>query len=167
MSDTTNICLSCGICCDGTLIGFVQLVQEEIPRVKEFMEIEEEGGQGFFLHPCSKFCGSCTIYADRPSNCDKFNCKLLKSVEQQEKEFDAAVELVEVVKQKKLALEKKLTILDIDLESPSFYFKMIELKKQLQKMQFEDALTQGHLELSSNLNALDSLVHKEFGVSFD
>ncbi|WP_040414305.1 YkgJ family cysteine cluster protein [Cyclobacterium qasimii] len=101
MNDSLNICLSCGICCDGTLIGFVQLDPEEVPRVKEFMDIEDEKGNGFFLQPCKKFCDACTVYSKRPRQCASFECGLLKSVDQKELEFDSAVEMVKVVKQKR------------------------------------------------------------------
>jgi hypothetical protein len=37
MNDSTNICLSSGLCCDGTLIGFVQLSDEEIPELRKLM----------------------------------------------------------------------------------------------------------------------------------
>ena len=42
MNDSTNICLSCGLCCDGTLIGFVQLCEEEIPELSKLIEEKEE-----------------------------------------------------------------------------------------------------------------------------
>jgi len=41
MSDSSSICLSCLLCCDGTLIGFVQLEQEEIPPLKALLDIEK------------------------------------------------------------------------------------------------------------------------------
>jgi len=48
-------------------------------------------------------------------------------------DFDLAIETFNMVKQKKLAIEKKLATLPIELQSQSFYFKMVELKKLLQK----------------------------------
>ena len=39
------------LCCDGTLIGFVHLDGDEIPAVKEVMDIEEADGQDFFSIP--------------------------------------------------------------------------------------------------------------------
>lgn len=166
MNDSLNICLSCGICCDGTLIGFVQLDPEEVPVVKEFMDIEEEKGNGFFLQPCKKFCDSCTIYPNRPKQCASFECGLLKSVEQMEVEFDSAVEMVKVVKQKKVAIEEKLAAIQLDLQSQSFYFKMVELNRLLRKKMAESSLTQSQQELLSDIEELDSLVMKNFNVSF-
>lgn len=167
MNDSSNICLSCGLCCDGTLIGFVELENEELPAVKMVMDIEDENGNGFFLQPCNKYCDGCTIYANRPKQCGKFKCGLLNSVEQKELDFNVAVDMIHVVKQKKIALEKKIALLELNLQSPSFYFKMVELKKLLLKDKSESALPKKHLEILSDLNELDSLVMKGFGVSLN
>lgn len=167
MNDSSNICLSCGLCCDGTLIGFVQLDSDEIPAVKEVMDIEEANGQGFFLHPCKKYCDGCTIYAQRPKQCGKFKCGLLNSVEQKELDFDSAIETISVVKQKKDAIVQKLATLPFELKSGSFYFQMVELKKLLQKIKSESSLTQNHLALISDLEQMDSLLLEKFDVSLD
>ena len=167
MNDSENICLSCGLCCDGTMIGFVRLNREELPVLKEIIEIEEEDGKGFFIQPCKNYCDGCTIYSNRPKQCDNFNCGLLKSVQQKEVDFDSALKTIEVVKQKKKAIEQNLAVLQLKLKSGSFYFKMVELKKLLQKSTSESALTQNHLELISDLEQLDSLLLEKFGVSLD
>ena len=103
MSDSSNICLSCGLCCDGTLIGFVELSREEMPTLKKIMDIEDDNGHGFFLQPCNSFCNGCNVYSDRPKHCASFKCELLKSVEQKNLEFDLAVETISIVKQKKIS----------------------------------------------------------------
>lgn len=167
MNDSSNLCLSCGLCCDGTLIGFVQLDSEELPAVKEAMDIEEANGQGFFLHPCNKYCDGCTIYSKRPKQCALFKCGLLKSVEQKELDFNSAIETISVVKQKKDAIVQKLAALPFELKSESFYFQMVELKKLLQKMKSESSLTQNHLALISDLQQMDNLLLEKFDVTLD
>lgn len=164
MDDSLNICLACGLCCDGTLIGFVQLEQEEVPALKKIMDVEDENGQGFFLHPCNSFCNSCTIYEDRPKQCAKFKCGLLKSVEQEEMEFNSAIELVAEVKQQKVAIEAKISALQIELKSPSFYFKMVELKNQILNKKTEFKSTASHLELISDVEKLDDMLSESFDV---
>lgn len=165
MNDSINICLSCGFCCDGTLIGFVQLGREDLPVLRELMDIENANGEGFFLQPCKNYCDGCNIYSKRPKQCASFKCGLLKSIEQKELDFDSAIEIINVVKQKKIAIEKKLALLQLKLQSQSFYFKMVELKKLFQKNKAESSLTQDHLDLISDLKQLDSLLSKKFGVS--
>ena len=167
MSDSENICLACGLCCDGTLIGFVQLEREELSAVRKIMDVEEVKGNAIFLHPCPKLCDGCTVYSQRPKQCGIFKCGLLNSVEQNEMDFNSAVKMVDSVKQKKSAIEQLILTQQIQLRSPSFYFKMVELKKLLKKVKSESILTQGHLELISELNELDSLLEKEFDLTLD
>ena len=165
MDDSENICLACGCCCDGSVIGFVQLDSEELPAVRALTVIEEENGKGFILQPCKSFCDGCTIYAKRPKQCGIFKCGLLKSVEQDDLSFDSAVEMINVFKQKRIAIENKLLTLQFELKSPSFYFKMVELKKLLLKNKSESPLSQSHLEILSNVKQLDSLMSKTFDLS--
>lgn len=167
MNDSSDFCLSCGLCCDGTLIGFVQLEREELPGLQELMDLEDVNGKGFFLQPCKNYCDGCSIYSHRPKQCGDFKCGFLKSFEQKELDFNSAIETVNAVKQQKNAIEKKLALLAIDLQSPSFYFKMVELKKFLQKKKAESTLTKKHLELLSDLKELDSLLLAKFGVSLN
>ncbi len=165
MNDSSNICLSCGFCCDGTLIGYVKLDREELPVLRELMNIEDANGKEFFLQPCNKYCDGCNIYSKRPKQCANFKCGLLKSVEQKELDFDSAIEIINVVKQKKIAIEKMLASLQYELQSQSFHFKMVELKKLLEKTKSESLLTQTHLKLISDLEQLDSLLSNKFGIS--
>ena len=165
MNDSLNICLPCGLCCDGTLIGHVQLDREELPALRELLDLEDENGNGFFLQPCNQYCDGCNIYSQRPKKCASFNCGLLKSFQQKELNYDSVIEIINLVKQKKSAIEKKIVILKIELKSESFYFKMVELKKLLQKTKPESLLTQNYLELTSDLKQLDSLLTNKFGIS--
>ncbi|PRY04645.1 hypothetical protein CLV24_1334 [Pontibacter ummariensis] len=165
MNDSKNICLSCGLCCDGTLIGFVQLSREEVPVVRELMDIEDANGAGFFLQPCDSYCNGCNIYSKRPKQCADFKCGLLRSLEQEELDFDSAVETILAVKQKKIAIEKKLAILQLELQSQSFYFKMVELKKLFRINKPELALTQNHLELLADLKQLNRLLSSKFDIA--
>ena len=165
MNDPLNICLSCGFCCDGTLIGYVQLDNEELPVLKELMEIEDTNSKGFFLQPCKNYCDGCNIYSQRPKQCDNFNCGFLKSYEQKELGFDSAIEIINLVKQKKVAIGEKLAILDFKLHSKSFHFKMVELKKLLEKKKSKSLLTQNHLELMTDLEQLNDIMSQKFGVS--
>jgi hypothetical protein len=165
MSDSSNICLSCGICCDGTLIGFVELEKAEIPAIKKLMDIEEGNGKGFILEPCKSFCNGCTIYAQRPKNCGDFNCGLLISVEQKEIAFNTAVETITDVKERKRAIEKKIALLPFQLKSPSFHFKMVELNRLLQKSKIDLSITKDQNELLADIHELDGLFSAKFGVS--
>ena len=167
MNESENLCISCGLCCDGTLIGFVQLDREELSPVKQLMDIEQTGENGMFFLPCNELgCNGCNIYSQRPKACRNFECGVLKSVEKKELTFDKATEVIEVVKQKKVAIEKHVANLQIELQSKSFHFKTLELKKLLRKDKSELSLSENHQELKLELEELEELLSKNFGVSF-
>ena len=54
-----------------------------------------------------------------------------------------------------------LSLLNIDMKSPSFYFKMVELKKVLKRIE----LTPNHQKLQAELNELETLLPTVFGIS--
>lgn len=164
--DASRLCLACGLCCDGTLIGFVELNPTELPALKEVMDFEEEQGNGFFLQPCKKFCNGCTVYEDRPSQCASFQCGLLKSLEEKRLDFYLASIHIQSVIEKRAAINAWIKNLPIHLQSPSFYFQMVELKKLLVKMQHTASFTENHDTLLNELLALDKIVVNEFGISF-
>lgn len=165
MTDSSKLCISCGLCCDGTLIGHVQLADAEIARVKTVMEIEDENGNGFFMQPCKKYCDGCTIYEQRPSQCGIYKCELLNSFEEKELTFVSADELIVEVKKQRNTIAKKIDILGIELKSPSFNFKIVELKKLLLKNKQELSLTHQQEELMTDLEQLNKLTETHFGVT--
>lgn len=144
----------------------MQVEQDELPAVREVMTIEEENGIGFFLQPCQKYCNGCTIYADRPSNCDKFNCGLLKSVQQEDLAFDEALKTIDEVKQKKRDIEKLVAALPFQLQSKSFYFQMVELKSSLEKKKIASTLSTSELSLLAAVADLNALLSRRFDLEF-
>ncbi|MAW65665.1 MAG: hypothetical protein CMD18_05655 [Flavobacteriales bacterium] len=164
MSDSSNICLSCMLCCNGTTIGFIQLEEQEILRVREILEIEEEQGNGFVLQPCKKLaCNGCTIYDQRPSQCAKFECELLLSIKDKSITIPSAILIVEDVKRKKRAIEIMIQKEKIKLSSKSFYFKAFELRKSMLKTPHPN----NQLKIIiSKLEELNLIVTNNFGISF-
>ena len=165
MIDSTNICLSCGLCCTGTLIGFVQLNSEELPVIRDLMVIEEASSDGVIIQPCSKYCDGCTIYSERPKQCASYDCELLKSFQRKELDYTSAIETIEEAKQRKNAIEEKLALLQLKLQSQSFYFKMAELKKLYQNTEHDFSSAPDFKDLIADIQQLDNLLSEKFGVT--
>jgi len=81
MSD--HLCVSCNMCCDGTLFGYVEVTAQEQTRLGAGPDIREIKGRLAMRQACTKLGqdGMCGCYAVRPQKCDAFNCKLLKALE--------------------------------------------------------------------------------------
>ena len=72
----SQLCQSCGFCCDGSLFHRARLLPEEVePAKKKGLRVFQDVG---FEQPCPKLENrACTIYDERPTVCRKFACKLL------------------------------------------------------------------------------------------
>jgi uncharacterized protein len=99
-SESSELCRSCGLCCDGTLFDYVPVADAEMARLAKlgFAVRQAKGGEGRYDHPCPKFCGECSIYEDRPASCASFQCELLRSSESGELSFTEARDIVRQAK---------------------------------------------------------------------
>jgi hypothetical protein len=95
----SEICTSCGMCCDGTLFGKAKIKDsaEEINAKKSGLEtIKGEQDKLYFKLPCAHFNGCCTIYdKDRPHVCGGYFCLPLKKVQKGTLSIGAAKEKIE------------------------------------------------------------------------
>ena len=96
MDEATDLCRSCGLCCNGMLFDYVPVEEAEIERLAElgFAIWRGKDGAPRFDHPCPKFCGECAIYLERPESCKRYRCELLKKLEAGELSFAGASEIV-------------------------------------------------------------------------
>ncbi|AXE20519.1 hypothetical protein DR864_23660 [Runella rosea] len=77
-----EICVKCGLCCDGTLFSHAVLQKGERGNLPEKIEQQygKEGESEFFTLPCAYFEGKCTIYNQKKAVvCSAFRCQLLKT----------------------------------------------------------------------------------------
>jgi Fe-S-cluster containining protein len=79
--DLARLCQSCGLCCDGSLFGFVALEPREVEAARKKRLQVVKGGKGF-EQPCAALegvvggCRTCRIYPERPLECRSFACRL-------------------------------------------------------------------------------------------
>lgn len=89
-----SLCTQCGLCCDGTLFGRVELLPaDDLDGLKDHGFRIVARSKPRFLQPCPALGGDCTcrIYAQRPQQCRAFDCALLLRVQSGEV-GDAAAE---------------------------------------------------------------------------
>jgi uncharacterized protein len=84
-TDEDSICVGCGLCCDGTLLSHLAVVDEsDLGRPLQALGVEiiVEADPPVFALPCPAFGGvSCTIYGlHRPHACGEFECDLSTAV---------------------------------------------------------------------------------------
>jgi len=93
-----EICLKCGMCCDGTLFNKGALLDETDKNNAQDLFLEtviEPDGKYFFKQPCLYFNQCCTIYDKiRPKVCGTFFCNPLKEVQQGKLNIEKAKEII-------------------------------------------------------------------------
>jgi hypothetical protein len=81
--DGSELCLSCGMCCDGSLFSDGRLLDDEVDRARSLdMAIVAPivaDGLSRFRQPCACFRdGSCAVYDTwKPDVCTTYRCELL------------------------------------------------------------------------------------------
>ena len=80
---TDTLCTRCGLCCDGTLFGDVELAgRREATRLEAIgLDVDADDADVELLSlPCRGLRGTrCRVYAHRPSCCRTFECRLLQN----------------------------------------------------------------------------------------
>jgi Fe-S-cluster containining protein len=97
-----QLCPNCGLCCDSTLFADVELrAADDTKRLKQLglTLVQKTKSKVAFAQPCACFDGKlCGIYADRPRQCRKFECGLLKRVDAGEMKAGAALKKISEAK---------------------------------------------------------------------
>lgn len=82
ISLASSLCLDCGLCCNGTIYGFIELEGEDrncLTGTDARIQDHDQGAR--LLFPCALLDGAaCTIYRNRPSVCQAFSCTVLNQV---------------------------------------------------------------------------------------
>ncbi len=93
--EMSDLCVSCGMCCDGTLFGRVRLYPEDKDIISTDWSPQIDHQKQMMLLPCEYFDGCCSIYQrSRPKECGRYFCYPLRQVRNGELLIDDAKELV-------------------------------------------------------------------------
>ena len=92
---TDILCTRCGLCCDGTLLGDVELTGPAEAARLELLGLDVDGDDAdaeLLSLPCAALCGTrCGIYTQRPRSCRTFECRLLQDTRRGIVSVDAAL----------------------------------------------------------------------------
>jgi hypothetical protein len=108
LSPAEQLCLSCGMCCDGTLHNWTYLQPEELARASAAgLEVFQpprrqarHDPRPGFRQPCRALRGlECQIYRERPQACQDYICPVLQRLNDGELSLQAAQEIVQQARQ--------------------------------------------------------------------
>ncbi|MCB0103986.1 MAG: hypothetical protein KDD74_18205 [Anaerolineales bacterium] len=163
MTDTPAnlLCKACGLCCSGHLFSWVRLNAPELDPVEKLgiKVIRNDPRQRGFLQPCSMWQSTCVIYAspDYPRSCKKFNCQVLRRLQDDDISFPEAMAMVAEI----LELIREIESILPESANESFRERMIAQKERLEikpeLLPYEEEL------LSKTRKLLDWYIYR-FGV---
>jgi hypothetical protein len=93
----SDLCLSCGLCCDGSLFerAYLHSDEKDLAKSLELIVLDEHSEKTGFRLPCNLFKGCCSIYEQtRPYVCGAFKCKLLLKYETDKINLASNLELI-------------------------------------------------------------------------
>jgi Fe-S-cluster containining protein len=103
--DLETLCRSCGMCCDGSLFGRVDLRAEETQAARRRgLKVIASGDA--FEQPCAALAhGRCSIYEERPEACRRFTCRLYERHEREGGPIEPRLAVVRRVRELVAGLE--------------------------------------------------------------
>jgi uncharacterized protein len=106
-SHLERLCLSCGLCCDGTLFKDVELqTGDDVSRLKAIglpiRPLRAGASNLKFSQPCVALGVDCRcgVYAERPVYCRRFECGLFKAVAGRRIEVSAGLRLIHTTRRR-------------------------------------------------------------------
>jgi uncharacterized protein len=98
--DPARLCVPCGLCCSGVLFAWLPVSPEERWRIegRGLPVFQNKLGPALTLPCAARTDNGCGIYADRPSVCVEYSCRLLKDCLEGRITLDRAVAIVADVK---------------------------------------------------------------------
>ena len=143
-SAISALCVSCGLCCDGTLFKQANLKDKKDSALADSLGLKviEKQGKEAFLQPCHHFKSCCTIYQQpRPKVYGNYYCQPLTELKKGVLTLEDASALIE------RAVRLKQQFTQACQSFPEFANQSIsQIRPQLQSSSLTDAQQRGHRE---------------------
>ena len=186
-SKPEDICLACGLCCDGVIFSDVRLQAEDNPEPFARLEalpaeatasskgrplVPQSSARASFAvgqrasqmpQPCVAFDGCrCRIYNQRPKHCREFECLLLRSVRAGRTEKAQALEIIRRARRRADRVWRLLRALgDLD-EERSLSVRFRRTVKRLEGSQLDEPTAELYGELTLAVHDLNCLLSSAF-----
>ena len=177
-----QLCLACGLCCNGVLFKDVELQPGDNAEhlrsfglpVREARRVWRKSGRSLhskpetrnpkFPQPCAALCAGnrCRIYAGRPARCREFECALFKSVAAGETELAAALKTIRATRLRADQVRRLLRALGDADEHLALSLRFKRTRRRLEAGGFDDASADAFGELTLAVHALNVLLGSRF-----
>ncbi len=169
MNPGKQLCLACGLCCDGTLFDNVHLGPgDDAEKVKALglpvMVSRAQTSIVFFRQPCTALCAdrTCRVYADRPVQCRSFECGVFKDVRAGRIPFADALRLVKQARRRADKIRRLLRKLGDTEERRPLGDRFRRTQRRLESGIVDEVAGATFAELGVAVHHLNLLAHEKF-----
>ena len=159
------LCPQCALCCNGVLFADVRLqAGDDAAQLAALgVALQRRGAVTRFSQPCSCLDGKlCRIYADRPSRCRAFECRLLQRAQAGEVTERAALKSIQHARRRAENVRRLLRELGDTDESMPLSRRYQRLMRQPIDLSDGDRLGDLRGELMLAVGELVGLLEREF-----
>lgn len=179
-----QLCLHCGLCCNGVLFKDVELQPGDDARSLLALGLplidrsrRRKTGQTpaldqspaapaavKFPQPCAALCADnrCRIYAERPTRCRDFECALFKSVAAGETELPAALRTVRTTRQRAAKVRGLLVALGDTDESLALSLRFKRARRRMESAAVDDTTAETYADLTMAVHHLNLSLAQNF-----
>jgi Fe-S-cluster containining protein len=168
-SDSNQLCLECGLCCNGVIFAHGQLQPEDDAARLQSLGLElvktrnPESETRKFHQPCRAFDGCrCKIYADRPKYCREFECVLLKDVQANRLETGAALRIIRDARRREEKVKRLLRELGDADEHVALSVRFRRMKRRMESSELDEENADRFGELTLAVHDLNVLLSGAF-----
>lgn len=169
MTSSEQLCLACGLCCDGTLFDGVQLEAGDDAKQLKTLGLPVAFSRGRqpvarFPQPCSALCAdrTCRLYADRPRQCRIFECGVFKEMQAGRTEFTAALRQVKKARRLADRVRKLLLQLGDTDEHRALGERFFRMQCRMEEQPADADALATFADLSLAVHRLKLLAHDKF-----
>jgi Fe-S-cluster containining protein len=166
-----QLCLACGLCCDGTLFDNVRLEPSDQPKKLKALGLPVVVSRGkepitTFAQPCAALCQdrTCLAYADRPKQCRTYECMVYQGMEAGRIAPDAALRLVTRARRQADRVRKQLRQLGDTEEHRSLGERFHRMQERMEANPGDAEALARFADLSLAVHRLKLLAHAKFHV---
>jgi len=161
-----QLCLRCGICCNGVLFRDVELEADDLkrPALRHLGTNLLSGLPAKLPQPCAALGpdGRCRVYAERPGRCRAFECALFKEVQAGRREVPAALRVIRTTLERAERVKALLRQLGDTEETRALSLRFQRLQRSLQACSLTEESAAAYAELTLAVHDLNLMLGKEF-----
>jgi hypothetical protein len=164
-----QLCLACGLCCDGTLFDVVKLeAGDDASRLKALgLPVSHTRSRvpvARFPQPCAALGADCAcrLYANRPRQCREFECGVFKDAKAGRIEFSAALRLVRQARRRADKIRRLLLKLGDTAEHLPLGERFYRMQCRMESASTDEAAKATFADLSLAVHRLKLMAHDKF-----